>query len=129
MLTAVCLGTNDIRAATEYYDAVLGTLDMRCIVDDPHARGYGGADGVVTVWIVQPYNEQPATSGNGTQIMFQAPHPAAVDAFHAAGIAQGGRDEGAPGPRPHYHPDYYGAYLRDPDGNKLHVAIKVGFPY
>ena len=57
--------------------------------------------------------------GNGVTVAFEAPDRASVDRFHAAGLAQGGTDEGAPGLRPHYHPDYYGAYLRDPDGNKL----------
>jgi catechol 2,3-dioxygenase-like lactoylglutathione lyase family enzyme len=52
-------------------------------------------------------------------VEFEAPTRAAVDAFHAAALAAGASDEGAPGLRPHYHPNYYGAYVRDPDGNKL----------
>ena len=55
-------------------------------------------------------------------LAFAAASPAAVDAAHAAGLAAHGTDEGAPGERPYYGPGYYGAYLRDPDGNKLHVV-------
>ena len=70
-------------------------------------------------WVMLPLNGEPATVGNGVTIAFEAPDRPAVDRFHAAALAHGGTDEGAPGLRPHYHPDYYGAYVRDPDGNKL----------
>ncbi|MFN3498441.1 MAG: VOC family protein, partial [Pannonibacter indicus] len=55
---------------------------------------------------------------------FLAPDAEAVRAAHAAGLAAGGRDEGPPGPRPHYAPGYFGAYLRDPDGNKIHLVFR-----
>ena len=61
-------------------------------------------------------------AGNGVTVAFDAPSRAAVDAFHAAALAAGGSDEGPPGIREHYHPNYYGAYVRDPDGNKLCVV-------
>ncbi|MEJ6398773.1 VOC family protein [Yoonia sp. 208BN28-4] len=127
MLTGICLGTNDLAKAGQFYDVVLGTIGMRCKYEEPHERGYAGNDGVVSVWIVSPFNEKPATYGNGTQVIFEAADKAAVDAFYAAALANGGTDEGPPGPRS-YHPDYYGAYMRDHDGNKLHVAIPVTFP-
>jgi predicted lactoylglutathione lyase len=72
----------------------------------------------------RPYDQQPAGNGNGWMVAFAAPSRAAVDAAHSAAMAAGGRDEGAPGPRPHFAPDYYGAYVRDLDGNKLHFVFR-----
>ena len=122
MLSGVCIGTNDIAAAGQFYDAVLATIGMRCVLSQTHERGYAGDDGKLTVFVVVPYNEREATVGNGTQIMFYAPDAEAVKAFHAQAIHMGGSNEGLPGPRD-YHPDYYGAYVRDLDGNKLNVSI------
>ena len=68
------------------------------------------------------FDGQPATNGNGTHIAFIAKDRPTVDAFYAAALANGGSDEGPPGPRPHYHPNYYGAYVRDPDGNKVQAV-------
>lgn len=124
MLSGVCIGTNDIEAAGTFYDKVLATLGMRRVLDEPHELGYAGSDGRTTVFVVLPFNEQSATFGNGTQIMFYAPDADGVDAFHATALESGGTDEGAPGPR-HYHPDYYGAYVRDLDGNKLNVSVDL----
>jgi catechol 2,3-dioxygenase-like lactoylglutathione lyase family enzyme len=72
--------------------------------------------------IGRPFDRQPASPGNGQMIALLAPDRAAVDHCHEAALARGGRSEGAPGLRPHYHADYYGAYFRDPDGNKLCVC-------
>jgi len=124
MLSGVCIGTNDISAAGAFYDAVLATIGMRCVFNESHERGYAGPDGRLTVFIVVPYNELPATNGNGTQIMFYATDVEAVKAFYSEAIRCGGVDEGPPGPRD-YHPDYYGAYVRDLDGNKLNVSIDL----
>jgi len=125
MLSGICIGTNDMPSAANFYDKVLATIGMRCVMDEQHERGYAGADGRITVFVVDPYNEEPATHGNGTQVMFYAPDIAAVQQFHAVALECGGTDEGLPGPRA-YHPDYYGAYVRDPDGNKLNVSIDLG---
>ncbi|MEM9138967.1 MAG: VOC family protein [Pseudomonadota bacterium] len=127
MLTAVCLGSNDLDAATRFYDGVLATLGMVRTVTEAHERGYGAPGATPSLWVVTPYNEQPATFGNGTQIIFSAADPDAVAAFHAAALAAGGQDEGAPGPRD-YAPGYYGAYCRDLDGNKLHVSVILSPP-
>ena len=124
MLSGVCLGTNDLAAAAAFYDAVLATVGMRCTLDEPRERGYAGADGRTTVFLLFPWDGRRATAGNGTQAMFYAPDAAAVRAFHDAALRHGGTDEGAPGPRG-YHPDYYGAYVRDPDGNKLNVSVSL----
>jgi len=73
-------------------------------------------------WVLKPFDGQAATFGNGTQVMFSAQAKEDIAAFHATALQQGGSDEGAPGPRD-YSEGYYGAYVRDPDGNKLHVYL------
>lgn len=124
MLSGVCIGTNDLRAAGKFYDTVLATIGMRCVLTEPAERGYAGADGRVTLFVIVPFNGERATFGNGTQVMFYAPDSNAVDTFHATALRCGGTNEGLPGPR-NYHPEYYGAYVRDLDGNKLNVSIDI----
>ena len=124
MLSGVCIGTNDIAHSTAFYDAVLKTLGMMRVLTEEYERGYAGWDGKITVFVISPYNGQAATFGNGTQFMFHSADKEGVDAFHATAVSHGGTDEGAPGPRD-YHPNYYGAYVRDPDGNKLNVSISL----
>ena len=124
MLSGVCIGSNDLGVAGVFYDKVLATIGMQRSVTREHELGYASAGGHVSVWVVLPFNEQPATYGNGTQVMFFAPNESAVKAFYAAAMNEGGTDEGQPGPR-NYREGYYGAYVRDPEGNKLHVAIRL----
>jgi len=124
MLSGVCVGTNNLAASGEFYDAVLATIGMSCVLSQSLEKGYAGKDGKITLFLIVPYNKQPATFGNGTQIMFYAPDTDAVRAFHSTALKYGGSDEGLPGPRD-YHPDYYGAYVRDLDGNKLNVSISL----
>jgi len=135
MLTYVYLGTNDLKLATRFYDAVLAPLGMqRCVTGDPEwdrvSAGWGTYedDGVreLALWVGTPFNQQPATTGNGTMVAFMASSRQAVDDFHAAALAHGGISEGAPGLRTHYNPDFYAAYVRDLDGNKL-AAVCRGF--
>ncbi len=122
MLSGVCIGTNDLVLAGEFYDAVLATLGMKCLYSDAQERGYGGSDNKIQLFVNLPFNKQRATFGNGTQVMFYAASPAVVRAFHSTALSQGGTDEGPPGPRD-FNPDYYGAYVRDLDGNKLNVSV------
>lgn len=124
MLSGVCIGTNNLAAAEQFYDAVLATIGMSRRMSEEHEKGYADASGKLTVFVVVPFNEQNATAGNGTQIMFYAPNKDGVKAFHAAALQSGGIDEGSPGPRD-YHPEYYGAYVRDLDGNKLNVSVEI----
>lgn len=124
MLSGVCIGTNDIEAAGVFYDEVLACIGMNRVFSEPHELGYAGTDGKITLFLLTPFNKEPATFGNGTQVMFYAPDIAAVNAFHSTTLRCGGADEGAPGPRD-YHPNYYGAYVRDLDGNKLNVSINL----
>lgn len=120
MLAAVCIGSNDLKAAELFYDELLATIDMVRQVADESELGYGTPGNDSNFWVLRPYNRQAATTGNGVQVTFSTRDSAKVDAFHAAALRLGGSDEGAPGPRD-YAPGYYGAYCRDPEGNKLHV--------
>lgn len=117
MYTHIVVGTNDIDRAKQFYDAALGALGMapgQVMGTRAFYRGEGGAFGVG-----KPANGEPATFANGGTIGFAAPGKEAVDAFHAAGLANGGTCEGEPGLRPQAPGRAYGAYLRDPDGNKI----------
>jgi catechol 2,3-dioxygenase-like lactoylglutathione lyase family enzyme len=126
----VTVGTADMARATAFYDAVLAPLGLKRLKTYKVAIGYApeGFEGVnEPFWVMRPYDRKAASPGNGAMVAYKAPTRAAVDAFHAAALAAGGSDEGAPGIREHYHPDYYGAYVRDPDGNKL-CAVCLGPP-
>ena len=134
MLTYVCFGTNDLKRATTFYDAALAPLGMeRCITGDPDwdrtSAGWGtyedGGLRELAFWVGTPFDEQTATTGNGSMVAFKARSWKEVDDFHAAALANGGSCEGAPGLRLHYSPDFYAAYVRDPDGNKL-AAVSRG---
>ena len=118
-LNYIMLGANDVPRARIFYDALLpligGTLEAE---DMPHAFCYRLRDGG-RIWVATPYNEKTATPGNGTMIGLLCASTSEVDAAHAMALTQGGTDEGAPGPRPHYGPEFYGTYIRDLDGNKL----------
>ncbi len=117
IFTHVVLGTNDLDKATKFYDAALAPLGVNRVGPlGEHAFMYG-ADGPEFL-ITKPANGQPACHANGGTIGFHAPSRAAVHEFHAAGVANGGTDEGQPGPRD-FTPTAYAAYLRDPDGNKI----------
>ncbi|MEH3036722.1 MAG: VOC family protein [Sphingomonas adhaesiva] len=120
----VTLGANDAAAAQSFYDAALATIGWSSHAAFPGWRAYskGGAGTGLTLWICTPFDGGAATSGNGTMLGFAAASPAQVDAFYAAAMAHGGTDEGAAGPRPHYGPDWYAAYVRDPSGNKLAIV-------
>lgn len=133
MLSYVYYGTNDLERAIRFYSAALTPLGMtRCVTNDPAwdrvSAGWGiyEEDGrrELAFWIGLPFNQEPASAGNGSMIAFSAPTWGAVDAFHAAALAHGGRCEGPPGLRLQYSPDFYAAYVRDPDGNKLAAVCR-----
>ncbi|MEI2297898.1 VOC family protein [Ensifer sp. MJa1] len=118
MLLYVTVGTNDLERAGQFYDAVLPTLGYHRQREDETEIGYGTEGDRIRFWVVTPFNREAATFGNGVSIALTAPTRAAVDAFHAAALANGGTDEGAPGLRP-FHANFYGTWVRDLDGNKL----------
>ena len=117
MLTHAMVGTNDLPKAKAFYDAALGALGSSCAKATDSRVLYAG-EGPAFV-VATPANGEPAQHANGGTIGFAARDKEAVDAWHAAGLAHGGTDEGAPGPRPNVPGNAYGAYLRDPDGNKI----------
>ena len=136
MLTYVYFGTNDLARAIAFYNATLAPLGMRrCITGDPEwdrvAAGWGtyedGGMRELAFWVGTPFDQQPATVGNGSMVAFRARSRREVDDFHAVALAHGGKCEGPPGLRLHYAPDFYAAYVRDPDGNKI-AAICRGNP-
>lgn len=118
MLLYVTVGTNDLERAGLFYDAVLPSLGYRRQRQDETEIGYGIEGDRIRFWVVTPFDREPATYGNGVSIALAAKTRAAVDAFHAAALANGGTDEGAPGLRP-FHAHFYGTWVRDLDGNKL----------
>lgn len=122
MFSHVTIGSNDLSKAKPFYDSLLKPLGLMRHMDFPNAVGYGPAGGRPQLWVLNPLDRKAATAGNGITIGLEAADRAAVDAAHKAAMAAGGKDEGAPGIRAHYHPNYYGAYLRDLDGNKICVV-------
>ena len=122
MFSHVTIGTNDIAKAKTFYDGVTAPLGLVRQADYPDGVGYGRTGDRPRLWIVRPLDKKEATAGNGITVGLDADTRPAVDAAHAAALKAGGMDEGAPGIRKHYHPNYYGAYVRDPDGNKVCIV-------
>lgn len=119
MFSHVMVGADDIEASKRFYDAVLGALGYAPGVIDPKGRCFYRTDTGVFA-ITRPIDGRPASHGNGSTIGFAVPSPEAADAWHAAGIANGGRTcEDPPGVRDGVAGKLYLAYLRDPSGNKL----------
>ena len=123
MILYLTIGTNDLDRAMPFYDAALGALGMVRLKTEADEVGYGAPGGRCRLWVNQPYDGKPATVGNGSMPALVAVDEAAVRAFHAAGLAAGGSDEGGPGYRP-YGPSFYTCYLRDPDGNKISAVCE-----
>ena len=118
MYSHIVLGANDLEAARRFYDAILGALGYAPGNEFMPGKNLIYQGGGSMLMITLPRDGQPATHANGGTVGLSASSPEVVDAFHAAGLANGGTDEGAPGPRD-VLPGAYGAYLRDPVGNKL----------
>jgi len=116
MIAYSTLGTNDMDRSIAFYDAVLGALGGARELTTATWTRYGRAGERAKVCLTTPFDRQRATFGNGAMLAIEAQDHTAVDAFHAAALAHGGADEGAPGVREGTH---YVAYARDPDGNKL----------
>lgn len=117
IFTHNCVGTNDVEVAAAFYDAALAPLGVRRLGDFLR-QGVSYGVRAAEFLVLSPGDGRAASPGNGVTIGFKAPRRAAVDSFHQAGMAAGGSDAGAPGPRGAV-PNAYGAYLRDPDGNKI----------
>jgi catechol 2,3-dioxygenase-like lactoylglutathione lyase family enzyme len=129
------VGSSDMDRSVRFYDAVLAPVGLVRLKSFRAASGYGPKDfaGInLPFWILRPQDRKAASAGNGVTVAFTVPSRAAVDAFHAAALANGGTDDAHPGCAPiiiriitAYHPDYYGAYVRDPEGNKVCAVCHV----
>ena len=118
MFSHVMLGVNDLETSKKFYDALLGTLGIGPGVANRNRYFYRSPTG--SFGITTPINGEPATHGNGSTIGFTMQSPEQADAFHAAGVANGGTTcEEPPGFRDNGVGKLYLAYLRDPDGNKI----------
>jgi catechol 2,3-dioxygenase-like lactoylglutathione lyase family enzyme len=129
MIGYVMLGTNDVARAKSFYDPILALLGASVLDAYSSDRRvfYTAGAGQPMFAIGMPYDGSKATVGNGTMVSLPATTRAIVDAIHAKALALGGKDEGAPGVRGPNPDGFYGAYMRDPDGNKLCV-FRIGPP-
>lgn len=125
MISHLMLGANDPAASATFYDAVLGPLGYKRAFEMGDRVGYSCGEGNPPLIVGPPGDGGAATFGNGAMIGFRGSDPETVQKAHAAGVAAGGADEGAPGPRPMGPPGTYAAYLRDPSGNKIGVFCTV----
>jgi catechol 2,3-dioxygenase-like lactoylglutathione lyase family enzyme len=126
MYSHIMVGTNDMDKAKAFYDATLGALGYEPGFMDSKGRCFYMTDAGIFA-ITVPIDGEAATPGNGTTIGFAVPDPATGDAWHAAGVANGGTScEEPPGVRESDLGDLYLAYLRDPDGNKLCALHRMG---
>jgi catechol 2,3-dioxygenase-like lactoylglutathione lyase family enzyme len=118
MLDHITIGVTDIARAKIFYDQALHPLGIECLyyTDGDEFAGYGIGEKAF-FWI-----SLKDTVQTGTHIAFLAPDRKIVDEFHRAALAAGGKDNGAPGLRPHYHENYYGAFVLDPDGHNVEAV-------
>jgi catechol 2,3-dioxygenase-like lactoylglutathione lyase family enzyme len=115
----VMIGTNDLARSRAFYDAVFPVIGATIEADYADITfSYKFRNGT-RIWVTRPYDKGSATPGNGMMPGLLCVSEAEVDSAHAAALAHGGSNEGDPGPRPLYGPEFYGAYARDPDGNKM----------
>ena len=123
MISHVCVGITDFTRAHGFYAPLMASLGHVLKFSEDGWAGWKPKDADRPLFLIgAPYDGKAATPGNGQMIALLASNRKTVDACHAAALANGGTCEGVPGLRPQYHPNYYGAYFRDPDGNKLCVC-------
>ena len=124
MIYYVTIGSNDMPCSVRFYEAVLGALGHAKQFEEHGFAGFGPSPEQLQLFLGRPFDGGTASFGNGVMVAFEAKSREAVQAFHAAALANGGSDEGAPGLREHYAPDFYAAYVRDPEGNKLAAVCR-----
>ena len=119
MITHISIGVRNIDRSKHFYDTALEPLGYRCLRAARSVVGYGYGRDSIAFWVIQAERPVPADEKSGLHFCFTAPDAAAVDAFHAAALRSGGHDNGPPGLRPIYGPDYYAAFIMDPDGFRI----------
>lgn len=123
MLSHITVGISDVREARAFYDPLLATLGLSLKFANETWAGWEQPGVQRPLFIItRPLNGEPASTGNGQMIALLATSRALVDKCYRLALEHGGIDEGRPSIRPQYHANYYGAYFRDPDGNKLCVC-------
>ncbi|CAB3686175.1 VOC family protein [Achromobacter piechaudii] len=131
MFSHVCIGVVDFDRAFAFYSAqaeALG-LSLRFVDRASPWAGWQPAEGGRPLFVITaPYDGKPATPGNGQMTAFLAADRKTVDRCHALALSMGATCEGPPGLRPEYHANYYGAYFRDADGNKICVCVHDPLP-
>jgi len=124
MIDHISLAVRDLAAAARFYEPLLATLGMTKLREWPDAAiGYGKK--YPEFWINRRAGMAGVAADSGVHIALRASSAAAVDAFHAAALAGGGTSDGAPGYRAQYHENYYAAFIRDPDGNRIEAVTFV----
>lgn len=121
MIGYVTLGTNDLPRAAAFYDLLAAELGVSRMMESDTFIAWGAAGGGAGIGLIKPFDGKAATAGNGVMVALEAKDRAQVDRLHAIAMANGGSDEGAPGPRG--DSGFYAAYFRDPDGNKLNAFV------
>jgi catechol 2,3-dioxygenase-like lactoylglutathione lyase family enzyme len=117
MIDHVSIGVRDLGVARRFYDAALGSLGYTCLNAAEGSLGYGRDQ--VAFWISAAERPVPPDAESGLHFCFAAPTRQSVDAFHAAALGAGGRDNGKPGLRPEYDANYYAGFVLDPDGYRI----------
>ncbi len=116
MIGYVSVGTNDIKRALDFYDKLMTELGAKRVMDYETFIAWKQGEGKPGFALAQPYNKMPATIGNGSMVAFEVASPERVNALYRKALELGATDDGPPGDR---GDNYYGAYFRDLDGNKL----------
>jgi catechol 2,3-dioxygenase-like lactoylglutathione lyase family enzyme len=119
MIDHVTANVGDFDQAKNFYAQALAPLGYSVQMEFPGAAGFGTGEGIPDFWIGS------SPERGATHVALSAPNRAAVDAFHEAAMAAGGKDNGAPGLRPHYHANYYGAFVLDPDGHNIEAVCHL----
>jgi predicted lactoylglutathione lyase len=121
MIGYVTLGTRDLQRAAKFYDAIAKEMGVGRMMEDETYIAWGKPGGGAGICVIKPFDGKPATVGNGVMVALEARDQEQVNRIYEIALANGGTDEGKPGPRG--DDGYYAAYFRDPDGNKLNAFI------
>ncbi|MBS27502.1 MAG: glyoxalase/bleomycin resistance/extradiol dioxygenase family protein [Alphaproteobacteria bacterium] len=125
MFDHVSIGVSDIKRAMTFYRPALETLGLELVMDKGFAVAFGNGSGRQWLWVSEPIDKDAEVApNNGAHFALIADSRATVRAFYDAAMANGGREDGGPGLRPEYIPTYYGAFVLDPDGNKIEAVCR-----
>jgi len=123
LIDHISIAVHDLQAAERFYTVLLGTLGMTKLREWPTSIGYGKKH--PEFWLNLRADMARVPDDSGVHICLRARETAAVDTFHAAALAGGGTSDGAPGLRPQYYENYYAAFIRDPDGNRIEAVTFI----